>query len=146
MNPQRPLLIVEDSDEDFEVTAWALKQVGNTQPIIRASRAESALPHLCPPPGSGGQKPALLPYLVLLDLNLPDMDGRQLLAHVRDQAPAVPIVIVSTSSNPRDIEACYRLGAAGYICKPLSLSLFTEKIAALMHYWFSAVALPEEPA
>jgi CheY-like chemotaxis protein len=145
MNANRPLLIVEDSDEDFEVTCWALEQAGFAGPITRAIRAEEALGRLCPMPRQPDWA-ARQPCLVLLDLNLPGMNGKQLLEEFRriEQPLAVPIVILSTSSNPRDVAACYRLGAAGYLCKPLSLDLYVEKMRGLTRYWFDAMTLPEE--
>ena len=88
----------------------------------------------------------MMPCLVLLDLNLPGMNGLQLLEELRsvEQPPTIPVVILSTSKNPRDLAACYRLGAAGYLCKPLSLELYTSKMLKLTQYWFDAVTLPEE--
>jgi CheY-like chemotaxis protein len=145
MKNLRPLLIVEDSDEDFEVTCWALQQVGLTRPIIRCARAEEALLRLCPV----AREPdwaARLPCLVLLDLNLPGTNGRQFLEALRrsQTPPAIPIVVLSTSNNPRDVAACYRLGVAGYLCKPLSLDEYVEKMRGLTRYWFDAITLPEE--
>lgn len=143
MNDHRSLLIVEDSDEDFEVTCWALRQAGFSGPIRRCSRAEEALQQLCP------TRPAILgadsPGVVLLDLNLPGMNGQELLKELRGNAqpPAIPIVILSTSTNPRDIAACYRLGVAGYLCKPLSLDLYVEKLRSLLSYLFETVMLAD---
>jgi CheY-like chemotaxis protein len=145
MKEERPLLIVEDSDEDFEVTCWALRQAGFDRPIVRCSRAEEALLRLCPVPPNQ-ESGSMMPCLVLLDLNLPGMNGLQLLEELRsvEQPPTIPVVILSTSKNPRDLAACYRLGAAGYLCKPLSLELYTSKMLKLTQYWFDAVTLPEE--
>ena len=145
MKEDRPVLIVEDSDEDFEVTCWALRQAGLTRPIIRSVRAEDALLRLCPIPPQPDWLDKM-PCLVLLDLNLPGMNGQQLLKELRQAGypPTIPVVILSTSSNPRDVADCYRLGAAGYLCKPLSLHQYIEKMRGLIHYWFDAVMLPEE--
>lgn len=142
MDTNRPILIVEDSDEDFEVTVWALRQAGIKRPIHRSSRADEALSQVAAP----NRRAAPPPCLVLLDLNLPGMNGRQFLDNLHQSAnsPVVPVVILSTSDNPRDVEACYRLGAAGYICKPLSLDLFAERMRGLTAYWFETVLLPEK--
>ncbi len=144
MKKNRPLLIIEDSDEDFEVTCWALNKIGFTHPIVRATHCEEVLLLLL-----SGTTPAdwnnLLPCLVLLDLNLPRMNGLQLLRDLRTikSPPAIPIVVVSTSNNPSDVSTAYSLGAAGYLCKPLSLDSYVEKLRYLTHYWFDAVTLPE---
>ena len=143
MDSLRPILVIEDSDEDFEVACWALNQTSIQHPIIRAANADEALVQLNlleTPHESQSSRPAL----VLLDLNLPGLNGRELLKQLKnsEHAGLSPVVVLSTSNNPRDIEACYRLGAAGYICKPLQLQIFADKIKNLMLYWFSTVTLP----
>jgi DNA-binding response OmpR family regulator len=145
MTENRRLLIVEDSDEDFEVTCWALRKAGLALPVIRCVRAEEALPYLCPQPPRPNPY-GNMPCLVLLDLNLPGMTGLELLEVLQRGEPpsAVPVLILSTSKNPRDIVASYRFGASGYICKPLSLDRFVEKMRVLISYWFDAVTLPDE--
>ena len=135
----RFLLLVEDSEEDFEITSWALNKINFNRTIIRAKDCEEALLHLFPV-----QKKDGLPGLVLLDLNLPGMSGKQLLQTLRrsESPPPVPVVMLSTSSNPGDVNDCYSLGAAGYLTKPLSLELYVEKLRDLIHYWFNVVTLP----
>ena len=84
--------------------------------------------------------------LLLLDLNLPGMNGLQMLEELRQmkQPLSIPIVVMSTSNNPLDIAACYSFGAAGYILKPFKLEQYLEKIREITHYWFNTVMLPEE--
>jgi CheY-like chemotaxis protein len=81
---------------------------------------------------------------VLLDLNLSDGTGLEVLEALRaDRADRpLPIVVMTTSKNPRDIAQCYRLGAAGYLIKPMERDLFAEQMHAFVRYWFQAVALP----
>lgn len=139
-----PLLIVEDSDEDYEVLCWALHKTGFTHPIIRAACAEEALSRLFPGlPQLGGIDES--PCMVLLDFNLPGINGLQMLKEIRQTKPllAIPIVVMSTSNNPLDVEACYRFGAAGYILKPFKLEEYLEKIRGLEDYWFNTALLPE---
>jgi CheY-like chemotaxis protein len=142
MTKSNPILIIEDSDEDFEIACWAIRQTGNTSPIERASRAEEVLARF----SLNETNIALPPALILLDLNLPGTNGREILSQLRQSEDFcfIPIVIVTTSTNPRDIEACYRLGASGYIGKPLQLEKFLVKIEGLINYWFSTVTLPLE--
>ena len=146
MNIHKPILIVEDSDEDYEVTVWALRKAGVERPILRATRAREGYELMqgladSREPASTGLG---APCLVLLDLNLPGADGRELLTLLRshENPPPIPVVVLSTSDNPRDIEACYRLGAAGYLCKPMKLEIFAQRIRDLAAYWFGAVHLP----
>ena len=146
MNSNQPILIVEDSDEDFEVTVWALRKAGVERPILRATRAREGYELI--QGQADARDPASprlpAPCLVLLDLNLPDADGRELLTLLRtgDNPSAIPVVVLSTSDNPRDIETCYRLGASGYVCKPMKLESFAQRIRDLAAYWFGAVHLP----
>ena len=135
----RFLLLVEDSEEDFEITSWALNKINFNRTIIRVKDCEEALLYLFP-----AQKKDGLPGLMLLDLNLPGMSGKQLLQTLRrsESSPPVPVVMLSTSCNPGDVNDCYSLGAAGYLTKPLSLELYVEKLRDLTHYWFNVVTLP----
>ncbi|WP_295430366.1 response regulator [uncultured Thiodictyon sp.] len=139
----RPLLIVEDSDEDFALTRWALGRAGCERPLLRTTRVDDTLALLCPcalPP----QPERVRPCAVLLDLNLSDGTGLEVLEALRaDRADRpLPIVVMTTSKNPRDIAQCYRLGAAGYLIKPMERDLFAEQMHAFVRYWFQAVALP----
>ena len=103
---------------------------------------------LHPPAAALSEKPRprLPPWL---RIKLPTSDQfaqtQALLDELRGNAlpPATPIVILSTSTNPRDIAACYRLGAAGYLCKPLSIDLYVEKLRSLLCYLFETVMLAD---
>ena len=94
--------------------------------------------------GAHGDPSALLPVLVLLDLNLPRLDGRELLAAIRTDpaCPLVPLVVLTTSSNPRDVTTCYRAGASGYLVKLVDLPKFATMIRQCVEYWLQAVTLP----
>jgi CheY-like chemotaxis protein len=143
MPASRPLLIVEDSDEDYEVTCWALKRAGVDRAIVRCASADEALGRLLPDDAASDVSMPP-PVLVLLDLNLPGGDGRSVLAGLNNSGrrPAVPVVILTTSNNPRDVADCYRLGAAGYLCKPHDLPTFVEKLRGFAIYWFNTAILP----
>lgn len=143
------LLIVEDSDEDFALARWALQQAGFTGPLRRAASIAEALALLCPgcasaPAGAAQQAPAAFD-VVLLDLNLPDGTGFDLLSDLRAeyaQMLPLPVVILTTSNNPRDVASLYRLGVSGYFVKPLDRKGFAAQIRSFADYWFSAVTLP----
>lgn len=139
----RPLLLVEDSDEDFALTRWALERAGCERPILRSTRVDETLALLCPCEPQP-QRERVRPCAVLLDLNLSDGTGLEVLAALRadDAQRPLPIVVMTTSSNPRDIAQCYRLGAAGYLIKPLDREVLAEQMNAFVRYWFRAVALP----
>jgi len=86
------------------------------------------------------------PDLVLLDLNLPRMDGRAFLAEIRadDRFKSIPVVVLTTSQAEEDIVKSYRLGANCYITKPVGLTEFTRVVNAIEAFWFTIVCLPSE--
>jgi CheY-like chemotaxis protein len=86
------------------------------------------------------------PGIILLDLNLPGTDGREVLREIKrsERLSAIPVIVVTTSADRRDIEACYRAGASSYIQKPVNLDGFMRAIQRLHDYWFEVVILPRE--
>lgn len=138
-----PILVVEDSDEDFETLTRLMKRACIINPIFRCCDGEEALEFLDQKQCDGQDGPPPRPSLVLLDLNLPGTDGREVLQHVKSNPSlsAIPVVILTTSSNPKDLEFCYANGANSYLLKPMSLKKFQRSIQILIDYWFEAVTL-----
>ena len=91
--------------------------------------------------------PPEVPALIVLDLNLPGLDGRTVLKAVREhpRLKSVPVVIFSTSSNPQDIEWCYENGANSYHVKEMDYTAFKRGVEMLVEYWLEAVRLPPTP-
>jgi CheY-like chemotaxis protein len=87
-----------------------------------------------------------LPDLILLDINMPRMNGREFLATIKTDAAlnAIPVVVLTTSDVERDVIASYQLGAAGYITKPVDIDQFIDAIRQLDNYWFTLVRLPKK--
>jgi CheY-like chemotaxis protein len=143
----RPIVVIEDSDEDFEVMLWAWRQAGVANPVHRCADA-AAIVDLVAENGYG-QAGLSGPYpaLVLLDLNLPGTDWRETLGALRSKPwwRPVPVVVVSTSGQPATVSACYSLGASGYLTKPLDLDGFAASIARVAAYWLGTVVLPAFP-
>ena len=146
MTPNQPILLVEDSPEDFETTARSLKKAGLKNPILRCVDGEDALDYLYKrgtytPPASAPR-----PGIVLLDLNMPGTDGREVLEEVKKDPTlkSIPIVVLTTSSDERDVEQCYQLGANSYIQKPVDLDGFVKSMARMKDYWFEVVILPKK--
>jgi CheY-like chemotaxis protein len=138
-----PLLVVEDSPEDFEALRRALGKHAVPNPVVHCPGGEQALNYLL---GQGRHPawPAALPELILLDLNMPGLDGRDVLKALK-QDPVlriIPVVIFTTSANARDVEECYRLGANGYFTKPLAYRDLENKVGLLMQYWLNNCELP----
>ena len=144
---RRPLFIIEDSDEDFAALKRAIVKTRNNLPIYRCEHGDEALDFLY---REGEYKDATLsprPSLIILDLNLPGTDGREVLAEVKQdrELKTIPIVIFSTSSNPRDITACYGQGVSGYMVKPMNNKHFTQLVQTFLDYWFKVVEIPVPP-
>lgn len=151
MNTENLVLMVEDSDEDFVAIERALKKTGIDLQIKRVVNASQALDFLnsgaLPPTESYIKSVALdssLPSLILLDLNLPGMDGRELLIEIKrdDRLKPIPVVILTTSNNPRDILHCYRHGANSYQIKSVGFDKFAASIQNMVSYWFKTVTRP----
>jgi CheY-like chemotaxis protein len=84
------------------------------------------------------------PDLLLLDLNMPRKTGQEALQCIRSMPDtrSIPVVILSTSARPSDVQACYDMGANAYLCKPAGLDLWREMVASMTRFWFADVRLP----
>jgi two-component system response regulator len=142
MNELAHVLIVEDNEDDYEATRRSFKKNHFINPLSWARSAEDALRLLRSADAKGGE--GAMPDLILLDLNMPGMDGRTFLQIVKaeEDLRAIPIVVLTTSSDAIDIERCYQLGASTYIQKPVSFDGLTQAVRAMKDYWFGIALLP----
>jgi CheY-like chemotaxis protein len=138
------IIAIEDSDTDFLAFQHALKAVGVTNPIERCEDGLKAAGFLLSEADSLAERASL----VVLDLNLPGVDGRDLLRKMRAQDPdrRVPIIVLSTSSHPGDIDNCYRSGADAYMVKPLDLEDWETKVGPLAQSWLEVTETPRDRA
>ncbi|MDJ0635361.1 MAG: response regulator [Xenococcaceae cyanobacterium MO_188.B29] len=143
-NNQKPLLIIEDSDEDFTALTRMMNKAKIANPIYRCEDGEEALDFLYREGEYADESLSPRPSLIVLDLNLPGTDGREVLAELKQNQDlqTIPVVVFSTSSNPRDVDACYRHGVSGYIVKPMDTNRLNQLVKTFIEYWFNAVALP----
>lgn len=141
----QPILLVEDSPEDYETTERAFRRSGLKNPIVRCSDGDEALEYLYRRGRYADAEKAPRPGVILLDLNLPGTDGREVLAEIKADSALkqIPVVVLTTSSDSRDVEACYQAGASSYIQKPVDLEGFMKAIERLNGYWFEVVILPK---
>ncbi|TGE09499.1 response regulator [Hymenobacter fodinae] len=139
----KPILVVEDSVEDFTALGRAFRRHALPNPVLRCEDGDQAIEYL---QGYGKLPgwPQQLPAFVLLDLNMPGTDGRAVLAAVKQdpRLQSIPVIIFSTSTNTRDIEDCYRLGANSYLTKPIDYAMLEEKTRLLVSYWLKTSELP----
>lgn len=138
------ILVVEDSDIDFEAFCRATKQLGINTPIYRACDGEEALDYLYQRGKYQDPKLCPRPSIILLDLNLPGTDGRDVIREIKQNnlLKTIPIVVLTTSSSPSDIETCYYYGANSYLVKPMGFNRLKGVIAIFYQYWFKTVTLP----
>ncbi len=138
-HPQATVLVLEDSDDDFDTLENAYRKVGMTNRVRRAVNGETCLDLL-----QRRDAERLHPSLLLLDLNTPGMDGRQALAAIRADTAlrSVPVVVLSTSTNPRDVDYCYAQGANAYHVKPVRYAEHLQLLADIFSYWLVVAVLP----
>lgn len=131
------ILHVEDNLGDVELFSDALASIGSDVDVVCAGDGLRAMALL-----AAADQPR--PDLVVLDLNLPRLDGFEVLARMKqnDATRRLPIVVLTTSAAPTDIDACYRLGAAAYLTKPTGLAGFRAVVAALDAFWVASVTYP----
>ena len=138
------ILLVEDNPGDARLTreALALSSIRNHLHITRDG--EEAMAFLRRE-GSYGHMPR--PDIILLDLNLPRMDGREVLGHLKedDSLKTIPTVILTTSDSEADIVQCYQLQANCYLSKPVQLDAFESLVKSINDFWLTKVKLPQQP-
>jgi two-component system response regulator len=141
--PAPHLLVAEDDDDEFLLTKEALAGCSFPGVVHRVKNGEELLEFLVRRQGeqSASARP---PLLILLDLNMPRMDGRAALKEIKSSAAlhAIPVVVLTNSTAPMDIEKCYDLGANTYICKPSRFSDFVDVLKTLTRYWTQGAQLP----
>ena len=139
-NPAQ-VLLVEDNEDDVELTLEALKDSAVRMDIHVVSDGKAAMDYLR---GKGEFADRPRPDLVLLDLNLPIMDGREVLKEIRQdpELTGLPVVVLTMSSAEEDICKAYELHANCYITKPVDFLKFAEIIKQIEGFWLQLVKLP----
>ena len=135
------ILLVEDNAGDVRLTQEVLRDSKVRNNLIVASNGEEALACLRK---QGKFKDTIRPDLILLDLNLPKKDGREVLAEIKDDADLkrIPVVILTTSKAEEDILRTYNLHANCYVTKPVDLEQFVKVVKSLEDFWLAIVKLP----
>ena len=141
----KDILLVEDNADDIELTriAFAEAQLDHRLDVVRDGA--EALDYLFARGTHAHRDPARLPAIVLLDLNLPKVDGREVLQAIRasEATRNLPVVVLTTSTEPFDVDASYALGANSYIRKPVDFERFVWAVKQVGLYWLMLNHAPE---
>ncbi|HSH12255.1 MAG TPA: response regulator [Desulfurivibrionaceae bacterium] len=135
------LLVVEDNPAEILLLEEVLAEAEVALELRVVNNGEEGLAYLR---REGRYANASRPDLIMLDLNLPGLDGRQVLGEIKEDPNllAIPVIILSTSQAEEDIAECYRMQANCYISKPVGLEEFIEVVRAIESFWFRTVKLP----
>lgn len=137
MNQKAIILIADDDEDDCFLVQSALEACCLVNPTVFVSNGLDLLDYL--------RKDEEQPVgLILLDLNMPRMDGREALKVLKSdvQLRKIPVVVLTTSKAQRDVDECYELGANCYIAKPDSFEIFNDTISTLVKFWINLSQLP----
>ena len=139
------IIMIEDDGGHARLIEKNVRAAGITNLIVAFTDGASALRHLLGPDGTG-RNSAGLSLLILLDLNLPDMDGAEILRQLKDNLhlKRTPVVILTTTDDEREVQRCYDLGCNVYITKPVDYARFATAVRQL-GLFFSVIAVPEAP-
>jgi chemotaxis family two-component system response regulator Rcp1 len=137
------VLLVEDSPGDVRLTQEAFREANQSIHLHVACDGVDAMAFLR---REGAHQGAPRPDIILLDLNLPKMDGREVLAHIKDDETlkTIPIVILTTSEAEADIVKSYQLQANCYLSKPVQLEAFERLVKSINDFWLREVKLPQQ--
>jgi len=140
---QVEILLVEDNPADARLTMEAFKSSHLPHCLSHAQDGIEALEYLR---RQGRYTQAQRPDLILLDLNLPRKDGREVLSDIKSdqELRRIPVVVLTTSQAQEDIQRAYSLYANCYICKPMELDDFTRIVKSIEDFWLSTAMLPPE--
>lgn len=143
---QVTILMADDDPDDRQLAADALAQARLANPLHFVEDGEELLEYLRGTGRYEGDSSATRPGVILLDLNMPRMDGREALALMKadPNLRTIPVVILTTSAEEQDIVASYDLGVAGYVTKPVTFLGLVDVMKSLGEYWFEIVRLPRQ--
>jgi CheY-like chemotaxis protein len=134
---QRVILLVEDNQDDEILTLRAFRKLNIQNPIVVVRDGAEALDYLFGRGAHAGRNPDIKPQVILLDLHLPKLDGLEVLKHIRsdERTRLLPVVMLTSSNEERDLTGSYQLGVNSYVRKPVDVTSFFEAIRQLGMYW-----------
>ena len=136
------ILLVEDNEGDILLTLEAFKEIKVKNTIAVVKDGEEAIDFL---KKQGQYANSVLPHLILLDINMPKINGIEVLDFIKkdEKLKKIPVVMLTTSSSEADIAECYEKSANCFITKPLDFGKFLNVVEAIETFWFSVAQLPK---
>ncbi len=133
------IMIVEDSHHDYDLLKRAIDKTGFDCDVIRFESGDDAIAYLQNSNNNNDEQPQ--PDFIFLDLNMPGLDGRDVLKKIKenDNISKIPVAILTSSEKESDIEKCYELGANTFIPKPMGLDNFIITVESIKAFWFDEV-------
>jgi len=140
------IVMAEDDPDDRMLTRRALKRSRLANTLDTVEDGEELMDYLHQRGPYGGEDPVPRPGLILLDLNMPRLDGREALRRIKSDAELrrIPVIVLTTSEAEQDIVESYDLGVNAYVTKPVTFDGLVDAIQALGDFWFEIVRLPSE--
>lgn len=140
------VLLVEDNLSDAELTIRALKKQNLANSLVHLKNGAEALDFIFAKGDFAGRDMLRTPRVILLDLKMPKVDGLEVLAKIRadERTRNIPVVVLTSSKEDPDIEACYALGVNSYIVKPVEFDKFLKAVSDLGFYWLLLNQAPHQ--
>ena len=145
MNQEVEVLLVEDNSSDAEMTIRALKTSKLANKLLHVNDGAEALDFLFSEGAYAGNQMGVTPKVILLDLKMPKVNGKECLRRIKvdERTRKIPVVILTSSKEDPDIKECYDLGANGYVVKPVVFDAFQKAVSDLGLYWLIVNAPPQ---
>jgi CheY-like chemotaxis protein len=141
---KQPILIAEDDADDRYLLQTAFSEIGFPEQIDFVENGIEVMTYLDNIYTSNNMEERALPGFILLDLNMPKKDGREVLKELK-QHPVfkkIPIIVFTTTKNEIEIKRCYELGANSYVVKPISFDALLKVVENIRSYWFQTASIP----
>lgn len=139
-HPPLKILLIDDNQDHAKILKWAFERSGQSSQLVFLDDGQSALEYL----GIGNERKNDVPDLILLDFNLPKVDGREILRILKSDTitKQVPVIVLSSSEREEDIRKAYELGASTYVSKSDVLGEFDHVLRTIQDYWSRIAKLP----
>jgi CheY-like chemotaxis protein len=141
---KQPILIAEDDADDRYLIQTAFSEIGYPEPIDFVENGIEVFSYLEDIYASNNNHEKALPGFILLDLNMPKKDGREVLKELK-QHPVfkkIPVIVFTTTKNEIEIRRCYELGANSYVIKPISFDALLKVVENIRSFWFQTASIP----